>query len=62
MAICDEICEWLETHDEYTYDLNERRGKAGSFEDEVWDEAMRILRTRRWDAYRRGAMIRVRRG
>jgi hypothetical protein len=59
-AICDEICERLETEDEYNYDLNERRGKAGSFPDEVWDEAMRLLAKVGWDARRAGAMILVR--
>jgi hypothetical protein len=60
-AICDEICERLETDDEYNYDLNERRGKAGSFLDEVWDHSMAMLRRAGWDPQRTGAMIRVRR-
>jgi hypothetical protein len=59
-AICDEICERLETDDEYSYDLDERRGKAGSFADEVWDEAMTMLRALGCDARRRGSLIIVR--
>jgi hypothetical protein len=58
-AICDEICQRLEKDEEFTYDLNELRGKTGSFLDEVWDEAMRILRAAGWDARRTGAQILV---
>jgi len=60
-AICDEICERLEKDEEFTYDLNELRGRPGSFLDEVWDEAMRMLRAVGWDARRTGAQILVHR-
>ena len=59
-AICDEICERLEKDEEFTYDLNELRGKTYGFLDEVWDEAMRMLRAVGWDARRTGAQILVR--
>jgi hypothetical protein len=59
-AICDEICEWLEKNDEYVYDLNERRGKAGSFKDEAWDKALAMLRGLGWDPRRTGAVVTVR--
>ena len=59
-AICDQICQTLETDDEYTYDLDERRGKAGCFPDEVWDQAMVALRTAGFNAHRVEAVITVR--
>ncbi len=60
-AICDQVCETLETSDEYTYNLDERRGKAGSFGDAVWDKAMITLRGVGFNADRTGAVITVRR-
>ena len=42
-AICDEICERLETADQYTYDLRGRRGRPGNFGDQVWNESIRWL-------------------
>jgi hypothetical protein len=58
-AICDEVCEKLETSDEYNYDLNVVRGKATGFPEEVWDEALRMLRKVSLDAWRAGALITV---
>jgi hypothetical protein len=59
-AICDQVSERLETDDEYTYNLDERRGKAGSFADAVWDQAMVMLRSVGFNAERTGALIAVR--
>jgi hypothetical protein len=59
-AICDEICERLETGHEYSYNLDERRGKAGSFADEVWEQALVLLRGVGLDAQQSGDVIVVR--
>jgi len=59
-AIRDQICESLETASEYTYDPDERRGKAGSFADEVWEEALRLLVGLGCSVSRAGDLIAVR--
>ena len=59
-AICDQVSERLETEPEFTCDLDERRGKAGSFANEVWDSAMVMLRVVGFEAERTGALILVR--
>jgi len=60
-TICDEICEWLETH---AQNLNEDRGKPASSLDEVWDEALRMVQRRLHavggTAQREGAQVTVR--
>ena len=60
-AICDQVCETLETSEVYEYNLDERRGKAGCFSDDVWDEALLMLGAVGYDAMRLGPMVRVRR-
>jgi hypothetical protein len=60
-AICDEICERLETSSEYIYALDEGHGKAGAFAEVVWDEALRSLNLVGFDATRSDALIVVRR-
>ena len=59
-VICDEICERLEVDTEYTYDLSERRGKAGSFPDEVRERAIGLLRAVGCHASRTGSVVLVR--
>jgi hypothetical protein len=58
-AICDVVCERLRTDEDYSYDLARMRGMAGSFLDEVWDEAVRMLQVAGWNAKRNGAVISV---
>ena len=56
-AICDQILEWLETHDEWTSELN-TLGENAPCEESV-DAAMRRLRRVGWYAQRRAATITV---
>lgn len=58
--ICEDVCERLETEDEYHYDLNVNRGKAGSAFDAIWDHALTALRRLGWDAQRTGDVVTVR--
>ena len=60
-AICEEICERLETSTEYVYSLGERRGKAGEFAEFVWSEALCSLRVVGFEATQTDTLIRVRR-
>ena len=59
-AICDEICERLETSSEYVYSLSERRGKAGEFSELVWTEALCSLRLVGFEATQTNTLIQVR--
>jgi len=58
-AICDEICEQLETHDEYTCTLNERRDPAADACDDVCALVVRMLQAVGYEASRAGAKILV---
>jgi len=58
-AICDEICEQLETHDQYACTLNDRREAAADSCDEVCALVVRMLQAVGYEASRAGAKLLV---
>lgn len=58
LAVCDQVCQLMETNAEYRLDITERPGADDLIE--FWDEITRRIGVLGFDAQRNGSIVTVR--